>query len=97
MGYSETPPEYPVSDRERTAVLNAALETGDLNNIMGVMGEMARAHRMRRVAHETGLGRESLYKSMRAGASPEFNTVLKVLGCLGFRLQVTPFTKTESQ
>ena len=89
MEFSE-PPECPVSDRDRTAALNAALETCDLNNIMGVMGEMARAHRMRRVADETGLGRESLYKSMRAGASPELNTVLKVLRALGFRLQATP-------
>ena len=54
------------------------------------MGKMTRAHRMRRVAQETGLSRESLYKSMRVGASPEFNTVLMVLRALGFRLQVTP-------
>ena len=54
------------------------------------MGEMTRAHRMKRVAQETGLGRESLYKSMRAGASPDFNTVLRVLQALGFHLKVTP-------
>ena len=71
-----------------TAALNAALAAGDLDLIMGIMGEMTRAHRMRRVAQETGLGRESLYKSMQAGASPEFNTVLKVLRALGFHLQV---------
>ena len=73
-----------------TTALNTALEAGDLNRIMGTLGEMTRAHRMRRVAHETGLGRESLYKSMRVGASPEFNTVLRVLRVLGFRLQVHP-------
>ncbi len=77
--------------------LNDALVAEDLNSIMGIMGEMARAHRMRRVAQETGLGEKSLYKSMRAGANPEFNTVLKVLKALGFRLQVTPFHETESQ
>ena len=57
---------------------------------LGTMGEMTRAHRMRRVAQETSLGRESLYKSMRAGASPEFSTVLKLLRALGFRIQVHP-------
>ena len=51
---------------------------------------MTRTHRMKRVAQETSLGRESLYKSMRAGASPEFNTVLRVLRSLGFRLQGNP-------
>ncbi len=73
-----------------TADLNADLAACDLDLIMGTLGQMARTHRMRRVAQETGLGRESLYKSMRAGASPEFNTVLKVLRSLGFRLQVIP-------
>lgn len=73
-----------------TAELNGALEAGDLDLIMGIMGEMARVHRMKRVAQETGLGRESLYKSMRAGANPEFNTVLRVVRALGFRLQVMP-------
>ena len=84
------PAEYPATAEDLTAALNAALEAGDLDGIMGTLGEMTRAHRMRRVAQETGLGRESLYKSMRAGASPEFATVLRVLRSLGFRLQAHP-------
>ena len=40
---------------------------------------------------------KSLYKSMRAGASPEFNTVLRVTRVLGFRLQVTPIAESERQ
>ena len=90
MGSTEIRAEHPDTSDEMTAALNAALEAGDLDHIMGIMGEMTRAHRMRRVARETGLGEKSLYKSMRAGASPEFNTVLRVLRSLGFRLQVTP-------
>ena len=90
MGSKESRAEYPATSDEMTAALNAALEAGDLERIMGIMGEMARAHRMRRVARETGLGEKSLYKSMRAGASPEFNTVLRVLRSLGFRFQVHP-------
>ncbi len=74
MGNTETTPAdlaaYPVTEEDMTAALNAALAAGDLARIMGTLGEMTRAHRMRRVAQETGLGRESLYKSMRAGARP---------------------------
>ena len=92
MGSNEGRAEYPATSDEMTVALNAALEAGDLENIMGIMGQMARAHRMRRVARETGLGEKSLYKSMRAGASPEFNTVLRVLRSLGFRLQVIPIS-----
>jgi probable addiction module antidote protein len=90
MGSTEIRSEHPATSDEMTAALNAALDAGDLNSTMGIMGQMARAHRMRRVARETGLGEKSLYKSMRAGASPEFNTVLRVLRSLGFRLQVHP-------
>lgn len=90
MGSREARAEYPATSDEMTADLNTALEAGDLELIMGVMGRMARAHRMKRVAQETGLGEKSLYKSMRAGASPEFNTVIRVLRSLGFRLQVHP-------
>ena len=97
MGSKAGQPEYPAISDEMTAALNAALEAGDLELIMGVMGRMARDHRMRRVARETGLGEKSLYKSMRAGASPEFNTVLKVTRALGFRLQVVPLSSDESQ
>ena len=87
----------PQTRAERADDLNAALAVGDLNRIMGTLGEMARAHRMRRVAQETGLGRESLYKSMRAGASPEFNTVLRVLRALGYRLQVTVVADAQDE
>ena len=90
MGSTETRAERPATSEEMTATLNAALSAGDLERIMGIMGRMTRIHRMRRVAQETGLGEKSLYKSMRAGASPEFNTVLRVLRSLGFRLQVHP-------
>ena len=93
MGNTEVRASYPATSNEMTAALNAALEAGDLEWIMGIMGEMTRTHRMRRVARETGLGEKSLYKSMRAGASPEFNTVLRVLQSLGFQLQVHSVTR----
>ena len=97
MGSTGTRAERPATSDEMTAALNAALEASDLEHIMGIMGQMARIHRMRRVARETGLGEKSLYKSMRAGASPEFNTVLRVLRSLGFRLQVIPLDSDEDQ
>ena len=97
MASTGTGAEHPAATDEITAALNAALAAGDLHRIMGIMGEMARAHRIRRVARETGLGEKSLYKSMRAGASPEFNTVLRVLRSLGFRLQVVPVVDSDQE
>ncbi len=86
--------QYP-SREEMTVNLNAALADGDLDRVMGTLGQMTRAHRMKRVAEETGLGRESLYKSMKAGASPEIGTVVRVLRALGFRLQVIPLASAD--
>ena len=97
MGNSETPANYPETEAGRTDDLNAALVVGDLNGIMSTLGQMARAHRMRRVAQETGLGLKSLYMSLRAGVSPEFATVLKVTRTLDFRLQVHPTADSSAE
>ena len=82
---------------EMAKAFNHALADGDTYELMDILGRMARAHRMRRVARETGLGEKSLYKSMRAGARPEFNTVLRVLGALGYRLQVMPIDSDDNR
>ena len=81
--------QHPGKD-EMTVALNQALADGDTLELMGTLGRMARAHRMRRLARETGLGEKSLYKSMKAGARPEVGTVIRVLRALGYRLQVIP-------
>ncbi len=76
--------------RDASAALNAAFATNDLSQVMATLGTIARAKSMRQVAAETGLGRESLYKSLAPTGRPEFATVLKVLPSLGLRLRVTP-------
>ena len=52
---------------------------------------------MRTVAEETGLGRESLYKSLSPNGNPELTIVLKVVRTLGFRLRVETVTETAGQ
>ena len=71
---------------DELAYLNAALEDDDPVLIATVLGDIARAHGMTKVAEETGLSRESLYKSLSPEGNPEFATVLKVLHALGFKL-----------
>ena len=83
------PAEHLETEDDMAAYLNVALEDGDLGLIMATLGDIARARRMAVVAQETGLGRESLYKSLSADGNPEFATVLKVVSALGLRLQAT--------
>ena len=81
------PAEHMETTEDMAAYLNAALEEGDLSLIMAALGDIARARRMATVAQETGLGRESLYKSLSAEGNPEFATVLRVMCSLGLRFQ----------
>ena len=83
------PAEHLETEEDMAAYLNVALEDGDLGLIMATLGDIARARRMAVVAQETGLGRESLYKSLSVDGNPEFATVLKVISSLGLRLQAT--------
>ena len=83
------PAEHTETEEDMAAYLNVALEEGDLSLIMATLGDIARARRMALVAEETGLGRESLYKSLSADGNPEFATVLKVVRALGLRLHAT--------
>ena len=83
------PAEHLETGDDMAAYLNVALEEGDLSLIMATLGDIARARRIAMVAQETGLGRESLYKSLSPDGNPEFVTVLKVVSALGLRLQAT--------
>jgi probable addiction module antidote protein len=78
--------EYLESEGDMAAYLEAALEEGDASLVAAALGDIARAKGMSRIAEETGLGRESLYKALSAEGNPEFATVLKVVRSLGLRL-----------
>ena len=45
---------------------------------------------MSQVAREAGLSRESLYKALSGERSPDFDTILKVMGAVGLRLHAEP-------
>ena len=77
------------SEEELTATLNEALATGDSSLIVDVLGSIARTRGMTQVAKETGLARESLYRSLVNGGNPKFATVLKVLAAVGLRLEAS--------
>ena len=81
--------EHLKTDAERAAYLEAALEDGDPSLVAAALGDIARARGMSGIAKQTGLGRESLYKSLSPDGNPEIATVLKVLKALGLRLRAT--------
>jgi probable addiction module antidote protein len=86
----ETPLLKPLPLHEVARVLNEGLAHGDATAIMDALGRIARERGMSHVARETGLSRESLYRSLDARGNPEFATVLKVLASIGLRLEAKP-------
>lgn len=59
---------------------------GDAAFIAKALGNIARAKGMAQVARDSGLSRESLYKALSGERSPDFDTILKVVGALGLTL-----------
>ncbi len=76
---------------ERIALyLEAAFEDGDPALIAAAIGDAARAYGMSKLARETGLAREALYRTFSEDGNPEFATVQRVLSVLGVRLSAIP-------
>jgi probable addiction module antidote protein len=82
--------DYLKSDEDMVAYLEACMEeAGDDPAFIAVaIGNVARAHGMAKLAKETGITREGLYKALSAEGNPSLGTVLKVLKAL--RVKLTP-------
>ncbi|SFU85675.1 probable addiction module antidote protein [Methylobacterium sp. 174MFSha1.1] len=78
---------------ERVALyLEAVLEEGDPVLLAAALGDIARAQGMAQVARETGLSRETLYRTLSDKGNPQLTTLMAVLKALGLKLTVTPVT-----
>ncbi len=87
--------EHLRTPKEMAAYLDACIEesNGDAAFIARALGDIARAKGMTQVAKDSGLTRESLYKSLSGERSPGFDTVLKVISALGLSLHAVPAIK----
>ncbi|WP_417500725.1 addiction module antidote protein [Marinobacter sp.] len=88
--------EYLDSDEVIAAYLSEVLAEGDMDELLKALNSVARAKGMTKLAEESGLGRESLYKALSKGAKPRFDTVNRVLNALGVCLRAEPASKGES-
>jgi len=80
--------DYLKTPQGMAAYLEACMEEGgdDPAFIANAIGTIARAHGMMKLARETGLTREGLYKALSADGNPSLGTALKVLKALGVKL-----------
>ena len=69
--------------------ISQVLEDGNMDELLEAIGHIAKAKGISQVAKDTGLGRESLYKTFQVGSKPRFETVMKVLNSFGVKLQAS--------
>lgn len=75
--------------------LSQVMADGDDDELLRALGHVAKARGMSQLAKEAGVGRESLYKALKPGATPGFATVGKVVLALGLRMVVRPAARQK--
>ena len=84
------PSKYLEDDAAIAEYLSLVLEEKDPELLAVALGDIAKARGMTEIAKSTGLAREALYKALRPGAKPRFDTVARVCAALGVRLVAEP-------
>ncbi|TCP16912.1 addiction module antidote protein [Simplicispira metamorpha] len=83
---------YLNSEEEIAEYLRQVLEDNGPAELAGALGDIARARGMTQLARDTGLSRESLYKSLSGERAPSSDTLFKVIHAMGFKLSLEPMT-----
>jgi probable addiction module antidote protein len=78
--------DYLTTREAQLEYITAAYETGDPEFIRDAYNLVARARGMAKIAAETGLSRESLYKALGQRGNPEFGTMMRINRALGITL-----------
>lgn len=78
------------TEEDISEYLSQVAADGDPEEMLEAIGHIARARGISQVARDSGMGRESLYKTFAKGAKPRWETIQKVVAALGCHLVVQP-------
>ena len=67
--------EYLDSEEAIAEYISEAMQDPNPDALLEALATVARARGMAKLAESTGLGRESLYKTLRPGAKPRYETI----------------------
>ena len=82
------PAAYLDSEEAIAEYLTVTLEENDPDLLLAALSNVAKARGMAKIAKDSGIGRESLYKALKPGSKPRFETIMKVMHALGIKLTV---------
>ena len=77
--------------------LREFVEDGDIALIAHAIGVAARAKGMSKIAGETGLAREALYRSFSEDGNPSLKSTIAVLKSLGLVLSIRSLAAVEAE
>lgn len=82
--------DHELTDPEYAALyLNDALNDGSVEEFLLALRNVVQANQgMSKLAVNTELGRESLYKALSESGNPQFMTINKVLAALGLQFSI---------
>ncbi|MCB9482279.1 MAG: putative addiction module antidote protein [Desulfobacteraceae bacterium] len=80
------PFDYLETQEEIDDYLTDAFIDDDPRVFLTALGYLAKKKGISNIAKQTGLNRESLYKSFSGNGNPRFSTVIKVSKALGIKL-----------
>jgi probable addiction module antidote protein len=81
--------------QEARSYLNAALEEEDHRVFLLALRDVAKAHGISRIASETKLNRESLYKMLSESGNPQVSSLVALLRAVGVRLSTDVIAKDQ--
>ncbi|OGQ35911.1 MAG: putative addiction module antidote protein [Deltaproteobacteria bacterium RIFCSPHIGHO2_12_FULL_43_9] len=73
---------------EAVAYLNSALDENELDLFLMALRNVAEAKGMSKVARETHLNRENLYRMLSSNGNPQLSSLTTLLDALGFQLVI---------
>lgn len=82
------PAEFLNSEEDMQLYLNEALKEGNIELVLSVLGDIARARNMSQLSKQVGMSREGLYKALSGKGNPSFGTTYKIIKALGMSLEV---------
>jgi probable addiction module antidote protein len=68
--------------------LTSAAQDENSDVLIMALSDVAKARGMAQVAKDAGLGRESLYKALRQGSKPRFETIVAIMRALNVQISV---------
>ncbi len=85
------PGDYLKTPKERIAYLNAAIEDGDERVLLMALRNVVNSMEgMTQLSRQTGLSRESLYRSLSDAGNPKLSSFISILHAVGMELSIKP-------